>query len=199
VKDDILSRAHRVTQPRSAAAFSDPLRRRLVLLLAGRERSVGQMAETTGVDIRRLHYHVTALRKLGLIKVARVQRRAGRPIKLYRAVADAFFVSDDIAPSSPSAALNDELRRSLAKLRDPARHGVLYRLGDDGEPRMQPVRGSGSGGAPSAEQWRVLRLTRADALRLAEKIERCLGEFAGRDGAAKAYLVHFAMAPRAIG
>lgn len=199
MKDDILSRAFRVAHPRSATAFADPLRRRLVLLMAGQERSVAQMAAATGQDIKRLHYHVTALRKLGLIKVARAQRRAGRPIKLYRAVAEAFFVSDDVAPSPPSVALNDELRRSLAKLRDPARRGVLYRLGPDGEPRMQPVRDPGPSGTPAGEQWRILRLTRADAQRLAERIEQALNEFAGRDGTAKPYLVHFAMAPRVIG
>lgn len=199
MKDDILSRARRVGDPRAAAALSDPLRRRLVLLLAARERSVAEMAKATGLDIKRLHYHVTALRKLGLIRVARTQRRAGRPIRLYRAAADAFFVSDDIAPSSPSDGLNDELRRSLKKLSDPTRQGMLYRLGDDGAPRIQPVREPGTSRLPAAELWRVLRLNHADARRLGEMIERCLGEFADRDGAAKPYLVHFAMAPRAIG
>jgi len=71
MKDDTLSRAHRVSDRRAAAAFADPLRRRLVLELARRERALAELATSTGLDLKRVHYHVTALKKLGLVTVTR--------------------------------------------------------------------------------------------------------------------------------
>ena len=65
MKDDTLSRAHRITDRRAAAAFSDALRRRLVLELARRERAIAELAASTGLDLKRVHYHVTALTKIG--------------------------------------------------------------------------------------------------------------------------------------
>jgi len=197
MKDDPLSRACQIRDRRAAAAFADPLRRRLVLTFAGGDRSLADVARHTGLDLKRLHYHVTALGKLGLVKIARRQRRAGRPIKFYRAVADAFFVPADVAPSPPHAALHAELRVALTNARDPSHEGMLYHLGEDGGPRMRAV--SALQSAPShAEYWRVLHLSRADAARLSKDVENCFKSFATRVSAnAKPYLIHFALAPRA--
>ena len=85
--DDLLSRAFRVRDPKMAAALSDPLRRRVVLLLAKRERSLGELALAADVELKRLHYHVGVLQALGLVVVTGRRPRAGRPAKLYRAVA----------------------------------------------------------------------------------------------------------------
>jgi hypothetical protein len=196
MKDYILSRARRISDPRVAESFSDPLRRRLVLLLASRERSLAELADFTGQDLKRLHYHITALRKLGLLLVTHERRRAGRAIKIYRAVADAFFVPEKVMPSGSAAALNLELRNSLDKLRDQSRDGVVYYLGEDGEPRMRPVKSPTARSAEAAEYWTVLKLSRAEALRLARDIGECLKVYASRHGdARKHFLVHFAFAP----
>lgn len=197
MQDDILSRACRIGDARVAAAFSDPLRRRLVLLLAHQERSLAELAGITGVELKRLHYHATALRKLGLLVIAREQRRAGRAVKLYRAVADAFFVSEKVMPSGPAAALTLELRDSLDKLRDRSRDGVVYYLGEDGEPRMRPVKSRTAKPSGAAEYWRVLKLSRSEALRLAKDIDDCLKAYVLPHGdGSETYLVHFAFAPR---
>lgn len=199
MKDDTLSRARRITDRRTAAVFSDPLRRRLVLTLAGGERSLGELADSSGLDLKRLHYHVMALKKLGLITITRKQRRAGRPIKFYRAVADAFFVPEDMASSPPHAALNAELRAAIANLRDPALEGMLYHLGEGGELRMRAVHNAPYRNGTHTEIWQMLRLSRADAVQLAHDIENCLKSFADRKAeAAKPYLVHFAFAPRMV-
>jgi predicted ArsR family transcriptional regulator len=131
--DDLLSRAFRVADRKAAAAFSDPLRRRLVLLLAGQKRSAGELASVTGVELKRLHYHLAALEKLGLVVVAARRARAGRPVKLYRAVADAFFVPAETTAASPSDALAAELREARAKHADLSHEGILYGLGDGGK------------------------------------------------------------------
>lgn len=197
MKDDSLSRARLVTDPRTAAVFSDPLRRHLVLLFARSERSLAEVASTTGLGLKRLHYHVTALRKRGLIKVTRTQRRAGRPIKFYRAIADSFLVPAGISPFPPHARLHAELRESIAMLRDQSLEGTLYDVGEDGGPRMQSVQGPAHGPAACAEHWRVLHLSRADAARLAKDIGTLLADFAtSRSGAGRPHLVHFAVVPR---
>jgi DNA-binding transcriptional ArsR family regulator len=194
--DKILSSARRIGDARVAAAFSDPLRRRLVLLLAHQERSLAELSGITGLELKRLHYHVTALRTLGLVVVTHERPRAGRAVKIYRAIAGAFFVSEKVMPSGSAAALATELRNSLDKLRDRSRDGVVYYLGEDGEPRMRPVKSPTAKPSRAAERWKVLKLSRAQALRLACDIDDCLNAYAHRHSdAAETYLVHFAFAP----
>ena len=195
MKDDFLSRARRISTRRAAAAFSDPLRHRLILMFAGGERSVSEIAEMTGVELKRLHYHVNALRNLGLITVARRQRRAGRAIKFYRAVADAFFVPAALAPAPVHAGLDAELRDALEHVRDRASEGTLFYAAEDGTPRMRLVRGP-STGVVHAERWQRLRLSRADAARCIAEMEGLLKAFAPDKGTAgESYLFHFAIAP----
>jgi DNA-binding transcriptional ArsR family regulator len=179
--------------------FSDPLRRRLVLHLIGRERSLAEIAADTGLDLKRLHYHATVLTELGLLMVAHEKKRAGRPIKMYRASAKAFFVPDDAAHSGPAEVLTAELRRSLAKQRARSHAGIVYHMGEDGEPRMQSVQRSPAKGMPAVEHWRVLRLSRLDAERLSKEIEDRFQAYADRhDDLAESFLVHFALAPSSV-
>jgi DNA-binding transcriptional ArsR family regulator len=198
MKDMILSRAFEVTEPRAAAVFADPLRRRLVLLLAARQQSLVELATDTALDLKRLHYHVTALRDLGLVVVKQERTRAGRAIKVYGAVATAFFVSAKISSNLPDARLMSELRKSLADgLERDA--GTLYYLTATGEPRMRRVRGAGTRRALTTEYWRVLKLSRPDFLRLTTTIEACLNSIAKQQNDGKqSYLVHFAIAPRVM-
>jgi hypothetical protein len=178
-----------------ATVFSDPLRRRLLLLFAAQPRSIAQVAALSGMDLKRLHYHVTVLHGLGLLTIAHRQRRGGRPIKFYKTAADAFFVPAELAPLSQSRALENELRDALSRLREHAREGTLYRLGDG--PQMRMMRHPATDNADGAEYWRVLRLSRADAAQLATQIDDCLTSYRTRDAVgSKEYLIHFAFAPR---
>ncbi len=191
-----LSRRVDVRDRRAAAAFADPLRRRVVLLLAARERSASELAVECGVDLRRLHYHVTALVALGVVVVSRLVPRAGRPIRIYAATADAFFVPLAAMRSDPGAALATELQQSLANLRRRSRAGVLFDVDDDGEPRMRTV-GDGGTRVRMAERWWSLALTEADRARLIDAIEACVRPYVGRRGPpGDRCLVHFAFAPR---
>lgn len=72
--------------------------------LAG-ESSVSQAARRTGADIRAVHRAVLALHHVGLLQIVREEKRAGRAIKIYAAVASAFFVPF----SATDAATLDEL------------------------------------------------------------------------------------------
>lgn len=197
MKDKILSRARTVTDARTAAVLADRLRRGLLLRLADREQSLTELAAAAGIGLQRLHYHVTALCALGLVVVTGEQPRRGRPIKRYRAVADAFFVPAAVASVRPAEALAAELGDALARERERQEQGMLYYVGEDGHPRMRTLSKSAVKRPAAAEHWRVLHLSTADALQLAREIEERLAVYAGRQRAgAVAHLVHFAMAPR---
>ncbi len=86
--------------------------------LAG-EGTVAGAARTTGLDLRTVHRDVRALCAAGLLEVVREVKRAGRPVKVYRAVAPAFFVPF----SATGAAELTELGGGVA-----ARYEALYRV-----------------------------------------------------------------------
>lgn len=57
-----------------------------------RENSVSRAARVLELDLRAVHRHVLALLNAGLLRLVREEKRAGRPVKVYTAVAPAFFV-----------------------------------------------------------------------------------------------------------
>ena len=72
-------------------------------------------------------------------------------------------------------------------------------MGDDGRLRMQAVQNALPGGDAHGETGRVLHLSRTDAARPVKDVESCFLAFAARDRRdAKAYLVHFVLAPRVL-
>lgn len=198
MKDQILSRTLRIEDGRRAAAFSAPLRRRLILALVPRERSVKDLADSLGVEMKRLHYHVTALVELGLVVVAREQPRAGRPVKLYRAASSSFFVPDNVASTAPTDALANGLREAVRRQRERSSGGFQFDTDAAGSPRMTRVEARGRRPEAAIEQWRVLKLSRADAARLAQELSECVARYAGSP-AGQAHLVHVAVALRPDG
>lgn len=196
MKDKILSRALQVQDEKCAKAFSDPLRRRVVLRLALQELSVGDLARAEGIDLKRMHYHVTALANLGLIAPSGERRRAGRAIKTYRSASDAFFVRDGLAPRSAGDELSTALRRALGLARERANSGMIY-FNEGGQPRMRAVPTAAGGGAVTSEAWELLELSKTQAEQLVKEISRCLQlrSDGQRRGGKTRYLVHFAIAP----
>ena len=181
----------RIAGPKAAAALADPLRRRIVLSCVPSEHSVAELATAMAVDIKRLHYHVTALVRLRLLVIARTRRRAGRPIKLYRATASSFFVPADIAGELPSAQLMRQMQQSLAAARRAQDEGILYDMNENGQPRMRMVASSATRIVAATETWRVLALSREDGRRLSGEVGQLLEKYGDRSG--DACLIHFAL------
>ena len=155
------------------------------------------MARFTRVDLRRVHHHVTALCTLGLVAVVRERPRAGRAIKIYRAVARAFFVPRQFAPAEPAPPLAVELELSLARVRAATSSGVLYDVDENGAARMRAVIRENLHAVPATEIWKILRLSRSDALRLSGEFAKCLRNYAKRENErGDTYLVHCALAPK---
>ena len=177
----------------AAAAFASARSRAVLLALAAGERSLKQLAGTTGLKLNLLHYHVARLRALGLIEIVRSERRPGRPVKIYRAVARAFFVPARLAGGEVGEKLSAELRERLALAR--ARgggEGTLYSVGEDGGPRMRRL--GGDEPAEGVEIWSLLDLSRSEAAALAAEMRALLGRYRGRSG--RPHLVHAALAPK---
>jgi hypothetical protein len=180
MEDDPLSRAMTITDARQAAVFASSSRRRLLLCFAGDPQSLSEAAAATGLDLKRLHHHATRLRELGLLRIVGERRRAGRPIKLYQAVASAFYVPDELAPAPFGERLARELRESLAEERARSSAlGMLFTLGPGGEPTARTIGETGGSGAPG-EMWRILRLSQADARSLTAELGEVLARYESR-------------------
>ena len=83
----------RVRDPEAMAFLRDPDAWRLFTPFVSAESSVSGAAKRAGVSLRKMYSFVQKGLRLGLLEPTRLQARKGRPIRFYRAVADAFFVA----------------------------------------------------------------------------------------------------------
>lgn len=75
-----------------AELLSDPVAVKFLEPFLGRERSASQAAAELGVAIDTLLYRINKFLDAGLLEIDRLEPRAGRPIKIYRTIADGFYV-----------------------------------------------------------------------------------------------------------
>jgi hypothetical protein len=196
MEDELLSRALRVIDERTAAALGDPMLRRLTLGFIGRARSLSEVAASSGLELKRLHYHVTRLCRLGLLEVVGERPRRGRAIKLYRATAESFFISSDVAADLFTEPLSRELREAIRLQQLKAGGGMLLYTAKNGEPIMRPVADEASS-STATELWKVLRLDAEEAVALREDLRGLLDRYAAQSSArGKPYLIHAALARR---
>jgi predicted ArsR family transcriptional regulator len=181
-----------IKEPAAAAVFANLRQRQVLMTLIEREYSLSQLAEQTGTPLNLLHHQIRKLLNAGLVRITRQKRRAGAPIKFYRATARAFFVPTALSDTSPTDALNRKMRTALEQSLAAVIKGVLYTHDSTGV-RMSLVRNSECSGA--AEIWCELQLGEKDAADLAEELRRLLQRYASRRGSADArYIVHAAIA-----
>jgi hypothetical protein len=189
----LLERAE-IVDRRAAAVFGAPRQRKILLAMIEQERSLSQLATLTETPLSLLHHHVRKFMRLGLANITREERRAGSAIKFYRATARAFFIPADLMGADPGAASSSQLRELLERSLSGAFKGALY--SHDGEgPRMRLVRDTGPH-LVAMEIWRELRLSEAEARRLADELRGLLHRFeSGQPERGRRYLVHAAVAP----
>lgn len=183
----------------AAAALEHPRVRQIVLEVVADERSLQDLADATGLSLSLLHYHVTRLRRLGLVKVVRHDRRAGRAVKRYRAVARRFLVPAHLAKDTRSEALARELRAGLERdlaTRDAA--GVVYFVDASGGHRMQRLLTETNNCA--FEAWITLFLTPHDTGEFSHAIRTLCARYSQQSGIdAQPVIAYCAFAPRASG
>lgn len=195
MKDQKLSRQV-ITDPRLGMVFTNPNQRRILMWFTGGARSAGEAAAALGMDLRRLHYHLGRMKSLGLLTEVGHRRRPGRPIKLYRAVGDSFFIPNEALAKGFGEDLATELRASLADRSSRDAGGILFRATAAGSIRGRIVRSSGKAGG-AFEAWRILRLSGHDLGELQQELNAVLNKFQRRSVAnGQIFLVHAAAAPR---
>jgi hypothetical protein len=199
MKDDLLSRALNVTSAESGAVFADTRLRRILMMFTAGPLSVAEAAARSGDDLKRLHHRVQKLCRSGLLVVAAERRRAGRPIKLYRAVSDVFFVPVEMLPRGFGDELAEELRGYLSASARRTTRGLLVAAAGEGRVKVRIVPDE-EADPDILEVWSVLRLERDEAKALQAELARVINRFKeSASGRGKTYLVHSAMARRTSG
>lgn len=108
---------HVVSDPKAAAFLSDPEYNSYFCPFLEREVTLSEVASELNVPLNKLHYWVTKMLDLGLVRVIRSRKRAGRAVRYYSAVAPAFFV--------PFAAIPAESFEAQLTLEDVSRQRRL--------------------------------------------------------------------------
>lgn len=130
-----------IEDPEQARLLSDLSVFRYFEPFIARELSVSEAAAEADCGIDTLLYRVRRFISAGLLTVVRSEKRAGRPVKFYRSVADAFFVPFAAMPyatleerlASQMESSNGRLIRSIAQvLRDTGLEGRRIFRGPNG-------------------------------------------------------------------
>ncbi len=143
------SSPHRIEDPAAARLLMDATSREVFGCFLGRDLSVGEAADLLERDLDAVLYRVRRLHAAGLLDVVAVQRRAGRPVRRYRAPHPLWFVPFEALPyadleetfASMAHAQIDRAARASARwlARDPWA-GYLIGLGEDGQVWLRGTR-----------------------------------------------------------
>lgn len=87
-----------VTDPEQARLLSDPKAFEFFEPFIAREQTLTAVAEALGCRLDTLLYRVKVFVKAGLLRVTRLEPRAGRPVKHYRSAHDVYFIPFEVTP-----------------------------------------------------------------------------------------------------
>ena len=185
-----------IESKKTASALGHPRSRQIVLELVSGARSLQELAGATGLSLSLLHYHVKRMQRFGLIQVVRKEKRAGRAVSRYRAVARRFLVPADLALHAGGSALLRELRAGLDRERASGGNGgVVYFVDPTGAPKMLRLPIETKRGA--FEAWFTLFLTSQDIKALSSDLRAVFGRYSQLSGtAAHPVIGYCAFAPR---
>jgi len=197
MEDDLRSKALDVRDRRAADAMAQPRQRHLVLSLIGREATISELVAEISQSMGTVHYQVTKLHRLGLLKVAARTPRAGRPIKRYTAAADVFFVPAALMAVRPGAILERELHEALSHVEHDI-DGTLFYRDARGGMSMRDIRTRRTEPRIAANTWHILDLDEREAAQLAADMRRLLeaARLKARHRRQKKYLVRCAILRR---
>jgi DNA-binding transcriptional ArsR family regulator len=175
------------------------------------ECSASDAAQVLGLEISAVSYWITRFLKLGLLRVARTERRAGRSIRHYHASAETFFVPFSAIPIASLEAMHDRLlsetcaamtRSQVATLLEHGASPGVRVFPQAKRLRMEYVEGvtlaplySLEPSRPAVlEHWEMLKLNFEDAKALQAELSAVLERYMNRAGANQ-YLVNVRLAP----
>lgn len=201
-----------ITDPAAAAALMDPSTLRHLAPFIGAEKSVARAADESGESPNTTLKRVRRFMVLGLLEVAQEVPRAGRAIKLYRSVAQVYFVPfEATGAESLEAGLAERdgyyerlLRRNVVRARLDTIGTWGTRIYRDGRGRLQVQTAvtpdanvtSLDKAAPAVlSAWRDgVMLEFEDAKALQSELFSTLQRYLRKNGPQR-YVVHVAMAP----
>ena len=185
----------------------------LISPFVGEKKSIKEASNEMGMKLASYYAYVKRFERAGLIEVVEVQPRAGRAVKLYKTVADEFFIPHTV---SPLLAYYEKLEDDYQKL---LWRGILRAL-EAGSETMgawgfkfykHPEAGFAVSGARSQDEewdllmetsailpyWRRLKLSREKAKALQRELFEILERYTAEQDALDdySYLVRVAMAP----
>ena len=123
---------HTVNDPEQARLLSDQKSLRFFSPFLAAGNTVAGAARELGCALHTMLYRVRTFLKAGLLRVTREEKRAGRAVKVYRSVHDAYFVPFS---ATPYADLEERIGEQLGPLNGELVRGftsVLKQIGYDG-------------------------------------------------------------------
>lgn len=182
-----------------AKLLSHPERGHYIYTFINKERSVSAAAQLLGCSVQTMHYRVKQLVKADLVWVTREEQRAGRAVKYYRAVSDAFFIPDILTRYADlEERLTADFQPTLGRITKGLADGVR-REGRTGECRYLDEQGNVSsyGGVekpdgviefnleypfrlPNTDQRGSVHLTDEEARELAQELGALFDRYSGQ-------------------
>jgi hypothetical protein len=199
-----------VTDAVKARLLSDPAALHYLKPFLGREQTVSAAAREMGCSLATMLYRVRTFLGAGLLAVIREQKRAGRPIKYYRTVADGFFIPFALTPYTDLEALLSSVDserqqifvRTVAQLlREAGIEGRrIYRKGDEIHSEAAPsLEGGLDFQHPSLRHGldvsSELTLTRESAAALNQELRALLERYKGQVSDGNPYLLSLMLLP----
>lgn len=201
-----------ISDPAAADALVNPYTLRQLEPFLGREATVSEAARDSGDKPNTVLARLRRFKRLGLVAVVREQKRAGRAIKVYRSVADVFFVPFEATRAETLEALMAErdgyyerlLRRGVVRARSESVGSWGTRIYRDARGRLQLQMALTPGenltlldpGQPAVlSAWRdSVYLDYPDAKALQRELFALLERYQQKEGAQR-YIVRLGLAP----
>lgn len=208
----VASRPTTISDQRRAQMLLNPHVRAQLAPFIARSATVQEAATATGASANTTLKRIRRFMDAGLVKIASEEPRAGRPIKRYTAVAEAFFVPFEASANADlesalaerEAASQALLRQSVVRARRDAIGAWGTRIYRDARGRLQvhmAVQPEADASMLDAAQpavlsaWRdTVMLTHEDAKALQRELAELLDRFENRSGPQR-YALHFGLAP----
>ncbi len=97
-----------------------------------KEQSATAAAAEVGCALDTMLYRIKTFLRAGLLQVAKLEKRAGRPVKHYRSAYDAYFIPFEVTPFANLEERMREHYRSLEAVTVPAAAKLLRKSGLEG-------------------------------------------------------------------